>query len=162
MPNGRYEPHVWNLLERRIDRKSLSHPKHGRCWEWTGSVGNQGYGIFKRDNFQWKAHRLVYSLVVGSVPDGLWVLHKCDHPLCVRPSHLFLGTPTDNHKDMVAKGRNAKAETNGRAVLTWEGVREIRRRYKRYHPTNNRITLAREFGVSRATIDRVLKYENWL
>jgi hypothetical protein len=36
------------------------------------------------------------------------VLHRCDVPQCVKPSHLFLGTPKDNSEDMIKKKRTGK------------------------------------------------------
>ncbi len=44
----------------------------------------------------------------GEIPDGLFVLHRCDNRLCANPEHLFLGTAGDNNRDMWAKGRAAK------------------------------------------------------
>jgi hypothetical protein len=55
------------------------------------------------------AHCAAYRITFGEYRRGLYVLHTCDTPLCVRPDHLWLGTQSDNMKDCVAKGRNANA-----------------------------------------------------
>lgn len=78
------------------------------CWNWTGAKNHWGYGMIglgKRTDGTERAHRVSWSLVYGGIPDGMCILHKCDNPACVNPSHLFLGTPLDNEKDMRAKGR---------------------------------------------------------
>lgn len=81
-------------------------PLETPCWVWNRQVINpSGYGALKFHQKAIKAHRAVYSEFVGPIPDGLFVLHKCDVRLCVNPEHLFLGTNDDNMKDMVAKGR---------------------------------------------------------
>lgn len=77
------------------------------CWLWTGRYGNNGYGTFGggRKGERTGAHRLVWEITNGPIPDGLFVLHRCDVRGCVNPEHLFLGTAKDNTQDMMAKGR---------------------------------------------------------
>lgn len=45
--------------------------------------------------------RVSWALEQGPIPDGKWVLHRCDNRRCVRPSHLFLGSSQDNVDDMM-------------------------------------------------------------
>jgi hypothetical protein len=79
--------------------------KDGYCWLWTRKPDAYGYGVFSVNGRHTRAHRFSWELHHGPVPDGLWVLHKCDTPACVRPDHLFIGTQMDNVTDMIAKGR---------------------------------------------------------
>lgn len=76
------------------------------CWEWCGTR-SRGYGRFRvgggRGTMQ--AHIFSHELAFGRIKGNLLVLHKCDNCCCVRPSHLFLGTQSDNIRDSVAKGR---------------------------------------------------------
>jgi hypothetical protein len=48
----------------------------------------------------------MWEIATGPIPDGLYVLHRCDNPPCFNPDHLFLGTPMDNMRDKMAKGRH--------------------------------------------------------
>ena len=98
----------------------------------------------------------------------LYVCHHCDNPRCVRPDHLFLGTPQDNSTDMARKKRGGAAvhpervprgETHGAAKLTAEAVREIRHLYA--VGAANQYELAARFGVSQPAIGMIVRRRNW-
>lgn len=92
-----------------VDRLWEKVIKGEGCWLWTGAKSEKGYGnIFKKRGNGRTAvmvHRVSYEIHFGEIPEGLFVLHRCDVPACVNPSHLFLGTAQDNVDDMIAKGR---------------------------------------------------------
>lgn len=79
------------------------------CWVWQAHRNRAGYGQFWFEGRSQKAHRIVWIITYGEIPDGLCVLHRCDNPPCCNPEHLFLGTKADNTADMDAKGRRRSA-----------------------------------------------------
>jgi len=102
------------------------------CWVWTACRMVKGYGQVWYGNKFTGAHRVSWEIEnKTSIPEGLYVLHTCDNPKCVNPQHLFLGTAKDNVADCQAKGRanTARGEKNGKAKLTEEQVKEIRKLY---------------------------------
>lgn len=76
------------------------------CWLWTGASSQKGYGLLGPQYPERRAHRYSYAYFTGSIPEGYMVLHTCDNPRCVKPTHLKLGTAQDNTNDMVRKGRS--------------------------------------------------------
>ena len=76
------------------------------CWPWQAASRRRGYGIFSVLKKDYVASRVAYQLATGTDPGELFVLHRCDNPPCCNPAHLFLGTHSDNMRDMVAKGRD--------------------------------------------------------
>jgi hypothetical protein len=100
--------------------------KSGECWLWTASSYPYGYGMMNIGDRKYDAaHRVSWRLVHGD-PGEMWVLHKCDNPRCVRPSHLFLGDRRANIDDMLAKERQNRGAENVNARLDEEKVRQMR------------------------------------
>jgi hypothetical protein len=134
------------------------------CWEWTASQSRRGYGLIKVRGTTGRtkttyAHRHAYALAHGPIPDGLQVCHHCDNKLCVRDEHRFLGTPGDNSRDMVAKGRSTKGERNPRAKLTAERVAAIRTMYATGQYSSRVVGLT--FGVHATTVRNIVRRQNW-
>jgi hypothetical protein len=80
--------------------------KTSGCWNFKGAM-TKGYGVIgtSTSGDQDYAHRVSWRLAFGEIPDRLFVCHHCDNPRCVRPDHLWLGTPADNNLDRKQKGR---------------------------------------------------------
>ncbi len=179
-------------MPRNYTRKSLAErfwekvEKTDSCWLWTGTRIN-GYGNIKESGHRGRnlrAHRVSYELHHGPIPDGLFVLHRCDNPPCVNPAHLFLGTLKDNSEDMIRKGRRPsvfvqpesrptgdrngsrlhpeqrpRGVNNGRAKLSEAQVLDIRRAYERGEMTLR--DMATQHGVSHRLIRLIVRREIW-
>lgn len=146
-------------LKERFETKYLKGSKQ-ECWNWTASTAGNGYGQIKltKKRRQEYAHRVSYLLHHGEIADDLEVCHTCDNPLCVNPSHLFLGTRKDNAQDMKSKFRSTYGEKNARALLTEEDVRRIRNCLK-MEMTQKEI--AKIFGISQIQVSRINTKKQW-
>lgn len=125
------------------------------CWLWTGSKTSDGYGVLAIGRKQHRAHRASFEAFVGPVPAGQLVCHACDTPLCVNPAHLFTGSPRDNTRDMLAKGRGPALPTgeNHHNARISPAQREEIRRLRAAGQTLSAI--AERFGVSFQTISAI-------
>lgn len=126
------------------------------CWQWRAHTDKDGYGVLPGDRKNTRAHRLSYELHKGQISDGFVICHHCDNPGCVNPDHLFVGTSKDNAQDALQKGRAYVGEKNGRSKLTKENIKEI------LSSELNGVQLAKKFGVTKSTINRVKRREAWL
>jgi hypothetical protein len=110
-----------------------------------------------------RSHRFAYELEHGPIPDGLFVLHRCDNRKCCNPKHLFIGTQADNMHDMDAKGRRVtpdrRGERHGNSRLTEGNVREIRKLYATRTVTQT--ALAWRFGVTQVQVSSIVRRESW-
>lgn len=135
------------------------------CWEWLGARDDNGYGWIKvtweaSHPRQEKAHRVCWILTRGPIPDGQRVLHTCDNPPCVRPSHLFLGTDLDNRHDAMKKGRwtPTRGERVGTSKLTDEDIIQIRGALSQGVRQSD---LALKFGVTQSAISNISRRKRW-
>lgn len=128
-----------------------------KCINWLGAKDKNGYGQTTYQGKQWKAHRLSYFLEKGSIGPNNLICHKCDNPSCINPKHLFEGTPLDNMRDMISKGRanHYLSENNGRAKLNWDIVSEIR------NSTESLRSLAKKFNISKSSVGFIKQNKTW-
>ena len=132
------------------------------CIEWSKCRNSEGYGQLRFKGKMVMAHRRVWESLFGDIPDGVYVLHKCDNPPCINPDHLFLGTKKDNSRDSIQKGRakfpvTPKGEDAPWSKLTLAQIKEIRS----LKGTVLQAELASRFGVNQSTISRIQSNIRW-
>lgn len=139
----------------------MTVPESG-CWLWVGKEGDSSidYPRIRVDGKHLAVDRVIWILKNGSHPAaGMFVCHKCDVPMCVNPDHLFIGTHTDNVRDMHKKkrwkARDMRGENSPTAKLTNEDVTAIRQ------STESNSVLAARYGVVRDHIQRVKDRKMW-
>ena len=131
------------------------------CWLWQKSTCPPGwYGQFflrkeGRKSINVSAHRFVWELTNGPIPDGLHVCHRCDVPACVNPEHLFLGTQAENIKDAWRKERSPRGGKRVQAKLVESDISKIRSSL-----LSNKM-LAKLFSVSDTLIRGIRAGERW-
>lgn len=135
---------------------SIPEPNSG-CWLWLGARAPKGYGSCRHRRRTRAAHHVAYELHRGPITPGLHVLHSCDNPPCVNPAHLFLGTPMDNTRDMMRKGRHRclplTGERHGMTRLTTKQVGEIRSLY----PALSHRQIAERVGASSSQVGKIIR-----
>lgn len=146
--------------------------KTGECWIWSASKNSKGYGQISHwvdgKRIVRRAHRVAFELAYGPIPEmpgshGACVLHRCDNPSCVNPSHLFIGTNAENVRDMDRKGRRKFSVKLGsdhpNSILNEAIVREIARLH--YDEGVSQTALSKKFGVCISTINHIFTGRLW-
>ena len=131
------------------------------CWEWQGCTNKDGYGCFrvapgKLD----RAHGLTLSWVLGYRP--AYVMHLCDNPACVRPSHLKESTHSSNMRDAYAKGRRPECIPQGtdsvHSRFTAEQIVDMR---SRYSEGETQTSIASFYSTSQAHISQIVRRKTY-
>jgi hypothetical protein len=125
------------------------------CWNWTGGLDKDGYGAFNYGGKSYRAHLVALKLDGRPVPRGMYGCHTCDNPSCVRPDHLYPGTPTQNMQDAISRGRVRRGEAQHNARLTEDAVRAIRA------SSISAKKLAAQYGVSRSAVELARNGKTW-
>lgn len=145
-------------LEERFWKHAL---KSDGCWIWKGPKDQDLYGIIGGYPHQGKNIRATHASWLihrGPIPEGKRLCHTCDHPPCVNPEHLFLGTDAENQADAARKGRKLRGERNNMAKLvTWQ-VLEIRAKASE---GSSYAAISRIYGVTPEAISLIVKRRNW-
>ena len=158
--------HTHNKRRRPLlERFWESVEKTETCWLWSRAT-THGYGAIGEGFHNGKvllAHRVSWELHFGPIPNGMFVCHHCDNPLCVRPDHLFLGTQADNIGDAKKKGRmavgaNRNSYKSPRTKLSPDKVRWIKMERASGVPLT---LLGRHLGVGTTTIWQVVQGKTW-
>lgn len=135
-----------------------------QCWEWLAFKNKKGYGaIMYRDLGNMAAHRFSYMLYIGDFDKSKFICHTCDNPSCVNPSHLFVGTASENMKDKIKKGRAKnppvhKGNNQHLSKMNPEKIREIRKLFK-YGMSQTE--LAKKYGLHTATMNNICRNKSW-
>lgn len=134
----------------------------GCCWVWQGAVDKDGYGKFQvtvpGQNKQryLRAHKFSWEEANGTLSEGLYLLHRCDNPACVRPSHTYPGTQKQNRADCVRRGREPRGSQKPNAIFTEDLIRSVR---SRRSSGENLASIARELRVNYFSLyNAVTKY----
>lgn len=132
-------------------------PNLNGCIEWQGSINKYGYGLTNINRKTVTAHRAMYALKVGPIPDGAFLLHTCDNPKCVNPEHLVIGDTNQNMADMVTKGRQYKpvGSMNNMSKITEKEALEI------FNGDGCFQDIADAYGISRSTVSMIKSGKRW-
>jgi len=84
------------------------------CWEWQGYVTRKGYGQYGRTGHR-RAHVRVWEALVGPIPQGMTLDHRCRNRLCVNPDHMEVVPMGVN----VLRGFGPPAQNARKATCKW-------------------------------------------
>ena len=144
------------FLDKKIEAKIERIPESG-CWIWIGPLHHTGYGNFNENGKRTRAHREIFQRLVGSIPKGKFLCHKCDIRSCVNPNHMFIGSHQDNMNDMVNKKRSLFGSKHHNSKLTEHDVHLI----KHFYALDPYSSIAARFGVSESLIKQIKTNRGW-
>ena len=120
------------------------------CWNCTSHALSSGYPRKMINKQSIQLSRFVYAEHNGAIPEDMVIRHTCDNPKCINPSHLVIGTRSDNMKDMVERNRINR----GIVKLSERDIELIKYAYHSEKYTERQ--LAKLFGVGISAIHKIL------
>ena len=91
-----------NLADRIIRNRVIDPITN--CWNWTGSVTHNNHAQLSYNGRNQAVARWIMGIRPGR---KINVNHKdiCQNPRCFNPEHLYIGTQSDNIRDLVRLGK---------------------------------------------------------
>lgn len=134
------------------------------CWDWTGYVMKNGYGIFRFNEERFTVHRLAYMLDTGvKIDRDFLVLQLCGNKKCCNPFHFTTSTRKKQLEEMAengtVRGYAQRGEKNHSAKLTNDQVIEIRRLFET--GLYSKIKLGKMFSISDDEVKNLVKHRRW-
>ncbi|MBX3502783.1 MAG: HNH endonuclease [Alphaproteobacteria bacterium] len=146
----------FEIIRDILAENSIPEPNSG-CHLWLGYAPGFGHGRIKYRGKMIYAHRAAWLCRHGDIAAPC-VLHRCDVPGCVNPDHLFLGTRSDNDRDMRTKGR----QSGGRGQKVWTAKLDEAAVYAIRADLRSRRIIAAEFRIDRSVVDRIKRRASWV
>lgn len=142
--HGPMSVRFWRYVDKRGETE---------CWPWLGYRDKDGYGKFatERDGRRSNegAHRVAVELATGERPGRALVLHSCNNPWCVNPSHLRVGDQAANMADRRKAGNEPHGERHPNAKVTDAEVAQIRASIGPAHE------VGKLFGISASQVKNI-------
>jgi hypothetical protein len=123
------------------------------------NLDKDGYPRAKHGGKMWRLNRLIFTFVNGKIPEGKVIGHRCNNKGCINPNHLYLTTPAENSTQAKLDGLYRQGVENGRAKLTEDQVKEIRRSY--YEDSLSQDKLAIHFDLSQSTVSAIVRNKTY-
>lgn len=130
------------------------------CFGKTGQVTRLTVRLCRNGKYHsYAVHRLVLEAFVGPCPEGMEGCHEDGDPTNNDLTNLRWDTHKGNMLDSVKHGTSTKGIRSGRAKLTEDQVRLIRKLYA----TGNYIhrTLSNRFGIAMVTVSYIINRVIW-
>lgn len=125
-------PRLNMSLEDRVFTKVVIDNETG-CWNYTGTIHTNGYGVISIKNKYFYVHRIAFTLKIGFLPVEEKVCHTCDNKICINPEHLYKGSQQDNINDREKQKRvrvKLPRENKRFKLLSIEEKEEVRHSYR--------------------------------
>jgi hypothetical protein len=111
------------------------------CWLWAGYGDGRGYGFARSRGRNWRAHRLAWEILRGSIPVDMTIDHLCKVKCCVNPDHMEVVTAAENTlRADTFSGLNARKESCpsghiyvGNNIKWYQGRRYCRACHQKYN-----------------------------
>ena len=84
------------------------------CWEWSGSIDSDGYGVLRVSGRRMAAHRASFRIYTGRSDFGA-LDHACRNRACVNPAHLREASHALNAENLAAR----KNSRSGHRGVAW-------------------------------------------